>query len=85
MKILVAAPTEGGLLLGTLAYTPHPDVIENRAVPRPTLSVDLNRYIGRSYERFHYEASFESGMEDITAEYSLKDNGHGRQSQTETR
>jgi apolipoprotein D and lipocalin family protein len=54
----------------------HPSTpVGNRAVPQPARSVSLNKYMGRWYEQFRYEASFERDMDDVTAEYSLNDDG----------
>jgi apolipoprotein D and lipocalin family protein len=74
-KILVAALTGSALLLCACAYIPRPGPVGNRAVPQPAKSVDLDKYMGRWYEQFRYEASFERDMDDVTAEYSLKDDG----------
>jgi apolipoprotein D and lipocalin family protein len=49
--------------------------VGNRAVPQPTKSVDLDRYLGRWYEIARYEASFQRGCEAVTADYSRKDDG----------
>jgi len=72
-KIIVTALTGVALLLGACAYIPRPGPVGNRAVLQPARSVDLNKYMGRWYEQFRYEASFERDMDDVTAEYSLND------------
>jgi apolipoprotein D and lipocalin family protein len=48
------------------------------AVSKPVDPVDefqLDRYLGRWYEIARLENKFEDGMEHITAEYSLRDDG----------
>jgi apolipoprotein D and lipocalin family protein len=74
-KIIAAALAGTALLLGACAYIPRPGPVGNRAVPQPARSVDLNQYVGRWYEQFRYEASFEKGMDNVTATYSLNDDG----------
>jgi lipocalin len=37
--------------------------------------LDLNRYLGKWYEIARFDHSFERGMENVTAEYSLRDDG----------
>jgi Bacterial lipocalin len=74
-KIIVTALTGAALLLGACAYIPRPGPVGNRAVPQPARSVNLSTYMGRWYEQFRYEASFERDMDDVTAEYSLNDDG----------
>lgn len=49
--------------------------VGNSAVPQPAKSVDLNRYSGLWYEVGRYENGFERGCEEVTAEYSLRDDG----------
>lgn len=57
------------------ASIPRPGPVGNKAVPEPTKSVDLQRYIGRWYEQFRYEASFQKNMEAVVADYSVNDDG----------
>ena len=38
-------------------------------------SFDLSRYLGRWYEIARFDHSFERGMQNVMAEYSLKDDG----------
>lgn len=45
--------------------------VGNRAVPEPTKSVDVDRYLGRWYELARYEAGFQKDCEGVTADYSL--------------
>lgn len=74
-KILVTTIAGAAMLLGACAYIPRPGPVGNRAVPQPARPVDLTRYMGRWYEQFRYEASFERDMDEVTAEYSLRDDG----------
>lgn len=41
----------------------------------PVKSFDLSRYLGTWYEIARFDHSFERGMENVTAQYSLKDDG----------
>jgi apolipoprotein D and lipocalin family protein len=41
----------------------------------PVESFDLNRYLGKWYEIARLDHSFERGLEQITAEYSLREDG----------
>lgn len=61
------------LLAGCASFSAGP--VGNSAVPEPTKSVDLNRYLGRWYEIGRYEASFQKDCEAVTADYSLNENG----------
>lgn len=61
--------------LAACAAIPRPGPVGNRAVPDPAKSVDLERYMGRWYEQFRYEASFQKGFEAVTADYSLNADG----------
>lgn len=47
----------------------------NAAVPEPAKPVELQRYLGRWYEQFRYEAPFEKGMEAVTADYFRNSDG----------
>lgn len=38
-------------------------------------SFDLNRYMGLWYEIARFDSSFERGMTNVTAEYTLRENG----------
>lgn len=62
-------------LLTACASIPRPGPVGNRAVPEPAKSVDLQRYLGRWYEQFRYEASFQKDMEAVAADYSLNPDG----------
>lgn len=61
------------LLLGACAAIPRAGPVGNRAVPQPAKGVDMKRYLGRWYEQFRYEASFQKDMDGVTADYSLND------------
>ncbi|TNF98463.1 MAG: lipocalin, partial [Gammaproteobacteria bacterium] len=51
------------------ACTGIPESIE------PVRQFDLNRYLGRWYEIARLDHSFERGLDRVTAEYSLRDDG----------
>ena len=75
-KTIIAGALAGAvLLLGACVYIPRPGPVGNRAVPEPARSVDVTKYMGRWHEQFRDEASFEKGMDDVTATYSLNDDG----------
>lgn len=42
---------------------------------QPVTNFDLNRYLGKWYELARMPASFEKNLTNVTATYSLKDNG----------
>lgn len=76
-----------GLAIGAIAISavlagcasiPRPGPVGNQAVPEPAKSVDLQRYMGRWYEQFRYEASFQKDMEAVVADYSVNDDGSVR-------
>lgn len=62
----IAAP----LLWAAWKYVPRPGPVGNPAVPEPAKPVDTRLYLGRWYEQYRYEASFEKGMDTVTADYS---------------
>jgi apolipoprotein D and lipocalin family protein len=74
-KIITATLAGTALLLGACVYIPRPGPVGNRAVPQPARAVNLDKYMGRWYEQFRYEASFEKDMDNVTATYSLNDDG----------
>ncbi|SEH13127.1 apolipoprotein D and lipocalin family protein [Sphingopyxis sp. YR583] len=74
-KSLVAAGVVGASLIAAARFVPRPGPVGNRSVPEPLKPVDLDRYMGRWYEQFRYEASFEKGFEAVTADYSLNGDG----------
>ena len=59
-------------------YYPRPGPVGNYSVPDPAKGVDLSRYMGRWYEQYRYDASFEQGLEAVTADYSLNRDGSVR-------
>lgn len=73
LRILLAAG------LTAAAYVsikrPQPGPCGNPAVPEPAKPVDLARYLGVWREIARYEASFQRGMEAVTAAYSLLPDG----------
>jgi apolipoprotein D and lipocalin family protein len=42
---------------------------------KPVSNFDLNKYLGKWYEIARLDHSFERGMEQVTAEYSLRSDG----------
>lgn len=63
------------LLLGACATIPRPGPVGNSNVPQPAKSVDVDRYMGKWYEQFRYEASFQKDMDAVSADYSLNADG----------
>ena len=57
------------LCLGLSGCVSIPDRIE------PVQGVQLNRYLGKWYEIARLDHSFERGLNDVTAEYSLREDG----------
>ncbi len=55
------------------ALSPPP--VGNRAVPEPARAVDLDRYLGRWYELYRYDASFQKDCEAVTADYTRNADG----------
>ena len=55
-----------GLLSGCLGY---PDSVT------PVSGYDVDRYLGKWYEIARLDHSFERGLDQVTAEYSLRDDG----------
>lgn len=75
-KVVIAAAAVGiPVLLAACVSIPRPGPVGNRSVPEPAKSVDLQQYLGRWYEQFRYEASFQKGMEAVTADYSRNSDG----------
>src|SRR3546814_18325537 len=70
----VAAP----LALLAWKYYPRPGPVGNFSVTEPAKAVDLRRYMGRWFEQYRYDASFEKDPDAVTAKYSLHRNEHGR-------
>lgn len=71
-KALVLA----GILVGLAGCAPlSKPPIGNKAVPPPAKSVDLDRYLGRWYELYRYDASFQKDCEAVAADYSRNADG----------
>lgn len=49
--------------------------VGNRAVPQPARTVETERYLGRWYELYRYDAPFQKGCEAVAADYSRKPDG----------
>lgn len=52
--------------------------VGNRNVPQPAKSVELERYLGRWYELYRYDAPFQKGCEAVSADYSRNMDGSVR-------
>lgn len=68
------------LLIGALAglsgcATLSSMPVGNRNVPQPGRSVDIDRYLGRWYELYRYDAPFQKDCEAVAADYSRKPDG----------
>nr|WP_047166524.1 lipocalin family protein [Sphingomonas sp. Y57] len=74
-SVLVATLLGATLLVTACAGIPRPGPVGNKAVPEPARSVDVPRYMGRWYEQFRYEASFQKDMDAVSADYTLNDDG----------
>lgn len=68
----VAAAAIGGIFLYARASRPP---VVNGAVPQPAKPVDLARYGGKWFELARHENRFEKGLDGVTAEYSLLEDG----------
>ena len=68
----VAAAAIGGAFL--YSRSTRPPVI-NPKVPEPARPVDLARYLGKWFELARHENRFEKGLDAVTAEYSLDEDG----------
>ena len=67
-----AAAAIGGLFL--YARATRPPVINPR-VPEPAKPVELTRYLGKWFELARHENRFQKGMDAVTAEYALREDG----------
>jgi apolipoprotein D and lipocalin family protein len=63
----------GAALSACATLSPPP--VGNRNVPQPLKSVEIDRYLGRWYELFRYDATFLKDCEAVSADYSLRPNG----------
>lgn len=70
-----AAAAIGGLFLYSRATRPP---VINRKVPEPAKPVDLARYLGKWFEIARHENRFQKGLDAVTAEYSLEEDGRIR-------
>lgn len=68
----VAAAAIGGLFLYSRATRPP---VINPKVPEPARPVDLARYLGKWFELARHENRFQKGLDAVTAEYALEDDG----------
>jgi apolipoprotein D and lipocalin family protein len=68
----VAAAALGGLFL--YSRSTRPPVI-NPAVPEPAKPVELARYLGKWFELARHENRFQKGLDAVTAEYALREDG----------
>jgi apolipoprotein D and lipocalin family protein len=68
----VAAAAIGGLFLYSRATRPS---VINPCVPEPARPVELARYLGKWFELARHENRFEKGLDAVTAEYALEDDG----------
>lgn len=49
--------------------------VGNRNVPQPAKTVDIDRYLGRWYELYRYDAPFQKNCEAVSADYSRNADG----------
>jgi len=68
----VAVAAIGGIFLYSRATRPP---VINKKVPEPAKPVDLERYLGKWYELARHENRFEKGLDAVTAEYVLLEDG----------
>lgn len=67
-----AAAAIGGIFLYQRATRPP---VINPTVPAPQKPVELSRYLGRWYELARHENRFQKGMDAVTADYALREDG----------
>lgn len=63
-------PALAAMLLSLVSCT-----AKNTHDSTPVSSLDLQRYLGKWYEIARYDHSFERGVDNATAEYTLKEDG----------
>lgn len=68
----VAAAAIGGLFLYSRATRPP---VINPQVPEPAKPVELARYLGKWFELARHENRFQKGLDGVTAEYALEEDG----------
>lgn len=71
----VAAAAIGGFFLYSRATRPP---VINPAVPEPAKPVDLTRYLGKWFELARHENRFQKGLDSVTADYALEEDGRVR-------
>ena len=71
----VAAAAIGGFFLYSRATRPR---VINPSVPEPAKPVDLDRYLGKWFELARHENRYQKGMDAVTADYSLEEDGRIR-------
>ncbi|MDF7775271.1 lipocalin family protein [Sphingomonas sp. AOB5] len=68
----VAAAAIGGALIYSRATRPP---VINPKVPEPAKPVELERYLGKWFELARHENRYEKGLDAVTAEYELREDG----------
>ncbi|WP_324076253.1 MAG: lipocalin family protein [Erythrobacter sp.] len=72
--VKVAITTCAIVALSGCAILSKPPV-GNPNVPQPSKSVEIDRYLGRWYELYRYDASFQKDCEAVSADYSRNADG----------
>ncbi len=49
--------------------------VGNKSVPQPAKAVEIDRYLGRWYELYRYDAPFQKNCEAVSADYSRNQDG----------
>ena len=70
-KLLCAFPIVAVMLTHSSCKADHSIKVNNSTVNQ----VDIHRYMGKWYEIARYDHSFERGMSNVTAEYSIQGDG----------
>ncbi|MBR5541447.1 MAG: lipocalin family protein [Bacteroides sp.] len=70
-KLLYAFPIVAALLAHSSCKADHSIKVDNSTVNQ----VEIHRYMGKWYEIARYDHYFEKGMSDVSAEYSLLEDG----------
>jgi apolipoprotein D and lipocalin family protein len=73
--IVIAAAAAGILAFLSACAAIQKGPVGNTAVPAPSKSVEIERYLGTWYELARYEQSFQKDCEAVKAEYSLSTPG----------
>jgi apolipoprotein D and lipocalin family protein len=69
LKKIILLATLGGLILPATACVRVPEGVS------PVTGFELTRYLGRWYEIARLDHWFEQGLENVFAEYRLRDDG----------